>query len=323
MDVKQSRAVDQSSNVPIPSIPSAHAPIQSAPVGANPTQQAFTTAKTGSSNEGGLRGVVERAVEDENQPIHFYGRVIDQDSNGLPGVEVKSKIEQLTLPDASFSGQELVGSKHVDVVRTTDAAGRFEISGLNGSTFGIGLTKEGYEAEPNHSSFGPVGGSYDDPVIFKMWSTNIHEHLIGANKAFAITPDGRPYFINLTDGTIAESGTGDMKIWVRYANPIVRGQLYEWSAEINIIDGGLLEEPLGSPMYWAPADGYEPSFQSQQQIKGGQYGDIGDRQFYIRLKNGQEYGQMTIDLCAPFNDQTPGLIRLSYVINPSGSRILR
>ncbi len=32
---------------------------------------------------------------------------------------------------------------------------------------------------------------------------------------------------------------------------------------------------------------------------------------------------MSINLIAPFNDQTPGLIRLSYAINSSGSRILR
>jgi hypothetical protein len=70
-------------------------------------------------------------------------------------------------------------------------------------------------------------------------------------------------------------------------------------------------------------NGYTPFFRSRQQIKGGQRGQIGEHQFYLKLKNGQEYGQMSIDLHAPFNNQTPGLIRLSYAINPSGSRILR
>ena len=76
-------------------------------------------------------------------------------------------------------------------------------------------------------------------------------------------------------------------------------------------------------MYQAPTDGYIPSFQLKQQIKGGQSGEIGDRLFYLKLKNGQEYGQMAIDLYAPWNSQIPGMIRLSYSINPSGSRILR
>jgi len=76
-------------------------------------------------------------------------------------------------------------------------------------------------------------------------------------------------------------------------------------------------------MYLAPTDGYASAFQLQQQIKGGQYGETGDRLFYLKLKDGAEYGQMSIDLYAPYNDQIPGLIRLSYAINPSGSRILR
>ncbi len=177
--------------------------------------------------------------------------------------------------------------------------------------------------EPGPRSFGAEGGSYDNPVIFKMWSDSIHEKLITGDKAFSIVPDGRPYFINLTDDTISESGPGDLTVWVQYTNQIVRGQLYDWSAGIEVINGGLLEEPLGTAMYEAPTDGYVPSFKLKQQIKGGQSGEIGERQFYLQLKSGQEYGQMSIDLYAPWNKQIPGLIRLSYAINPSGSDILR
>jgi hypothetical protein len=76
-------------------------------------------------------------------------------------------------------------------------------------------------------------------------------------------------------------------------------------------------------VFWLRPGGYTPNFQLQQQIKGGQRGSIGTKRVYIMLKNGQEYGRITIDLLAPFNDQIPGMIRLSYAINPSGSRVLR
>jgi hypothetical protein len=147
--------------------------------------------------------------------------------------------------------------------------------------------------------------------------------LITGEKSFHIVPDGRPYFINLTDDTITESGEGDLKVWVQYTNQVVHGQLYDWSSGIEVINGGLLEEPFGSVMYSAPADGYVPSFRLQQQIKGGQSGEIGDRCFYLALKNGQEYGRMNINLYAPYGYISPGLIHISYAINPSGSRILR
>jgi hypothetical protein len=320
-DAKQAQAAVQTNNVPVVSGSIAS---QSTPVGANPMPVTSTNLKSQPSgtNQAGLKEAIEKLVEGRNKPIRFYGQVIDQNSNGLSGVEIKSVVQQITMPD-SLQGPELIGSKYITVVRTTGADGRFEISGLNGDGFGIGLTKDGYEAEPDHRSFGQIGGSYDNPVIFKMWSTNIHEQLITGNKSFDIVPDGRPYFINLTDDTISESGNGDLKVWVQYMNQPVRGQLYDWSAGIEVINGGLLEKGLGSPMYDAPTDGYVPTFEIHGKLKGGQRGDSGERQFYLKLKNGQEFGQMSIDLHAPFNDQTPGLIRLSYAINPSGSRILR
>jgi len=167
-----------------------------------------------------------------------------------------------------------------------------------------------------------------------MWSTNIHETLITGNKSFEILPDGKPHFINLTDGTISEQEGGDLKVWIRYTNQVVRGQLYDWSAGIEVIKGGLLEVPQAAmnsgfideftiPMFVAPENGYIPSFQHEGQIKGGQSGEIGNRYFYLLLNNGKEYGKMGINLFAPYGRLHPGLIRLSYAINPSGSRILR
>jgi hypothetical protein len=76
-------------------------------------------------------------------------------------------------------------------------------------------------------------------------------------------------------------------------------------------------------MFTAPADGYVPTFSLQQQIRDGQRGSIGDKKFYIMLNNGKIFGRIQIDLIAPYNMGIPGLIRLSYAINPDGSRILR
>lgn len=265
--------------------------------------------------------VLQQFVEKHNVPVEYFGKVIDQDSNALAGVNVKVSVNHFVMPPAPFVPE--VGSKYIDLEKTSDADGRFELAGATGNGFGVEITKNGYELEPGQRSFGPIGGSYDSPVIFKMWSTNIHEHLIGGNKSFDIIPDGRSYFINLTDDMISESAEGDLKVWIQYTNQVVRDQLYDWSAGIEVINGGLLEEGVGSAMYQAPTDGYVPMFQLRGQIRGGQRGDIGERKFYLQLKNGQEYGQMSIGLYAPFNNQTPGLIRLSYSINPSGSRILR
>ena len=274
---------------------------------------------------------VKRYIESQNVSIEFYGKVIDQDSNALAGAKIKIGIRHWTMPNPAVS---LAGSKEIYLEQTSDVDGHFEFHGATGDGFGVGVTKEGYELEPNRYGFGPTVGSYNSPVIFKMWSTNIHEQLITGNKSFDIVPDGRPYFINLTGGSISERGSGDLKVWIQYTNQVVQGQLYDWSAGIEVINGGLLEVPqaamnsgftpdLPFAMYTAPTDGYTPSFSLKDQIKGGQSGEIGNRYFYLFLNNGKEYGRMSINLFAPYGRLHPGLIRLSYAINPSGSRILR
>jgi hypothetical protein len=284
---------------------------------------------TASDEETKIRQAAER-----NVPVQFYGMVLDQDSNALSGVRVKLGARHNTLimnsEDAakyaalSTEEQQKVLNPTTEVVSGSDGRFQWTDSSITGDILGVGsLQKDGYEPEPGQYSCGAGVGNYGNPVIFKMWSTNIHEKLIIGNKTFDLVPDGRAYFISLTDGAMNETGQGDLKVSIQYTNLIKDSQLYDWSGRIDVISGGLFEESLGSPMYMAPTDGYTPAFQLNQKIKGYQRGSLGKRQFYLVLKNGQEYGQMTIDLNAPFNDQTPGLVRLSYAINPSGSRILR
>jgi len=76
-------------------------------------------------------------------------------------------------------------------------------------------------------------------------------------------------------------------------------------------------------MYIAPTNGYVPQFHFNQQIKGGQRGSTGTRRFYVNLKNSTEYGRVTIQIFAPYNAETPGLVRIEYAVNPTGSPILR
>jgi hypothetical protein len=277
--------------------------------------------------------VTQHYNEEHNAPIEFYGLVVDQDSNALPRVKIGVEIQQATAVMSQTN--VILNGNVVRFDKETGIDGRFEIHDEKGDNIQFNaIQREGYEVEPGARNFGVSSGSFLNPVIFKMWSTNIHEQLITGDKSFEIVPDGRPHFVNLTDGTISEHESGDLKVWIQYTNQVVQGQLYDWSAGIEAVNGGLLEVPqaaissgfLGTPpfaMYSAPTDGYIPSFSLKSQIKGGQSGEIGNRFFYLRLKDGNEYGRMSINLFAPYGRLHPGLIRLSYAINPSGSRILR
>ena len=263
---------------------------------------------------------IRQYMESQNKPIEFYGKVVDQDGSPLTGAKIAGRVHRIKVIFPAPWGAE---DQYIAFKKTTDLDGRFEIRGETGTSFGVVISKDGYEPEIEARSFNPSSGSFDNPVVFKMWSTNIHEQLITGEKSFEIQPDGKAHVIDLAKGAMVENGAGDLKIWIQYTNQVTRGQLYDWSAGIEVVNGGLLEEPYGTVMYSAPADGYTPLFLFQQQIKGGQSGEIGDHSFYLLLKNGQVYGRMSINLFAPYGFLHPGLIRLSYAINPSGSRILR
>ncbi len=294
---------------------------QSSVVAPQPNSNASGVTQIKSANELTVEeknAQIRAALEAQNKPVELWGKVVDQDGVPLSGVTVETEINRFVWPPEQHPNG--VSSKQEI---TTDADGRFHVSDNSATGIHVMLQKAGYEQE-SRNGYGSNGqnGSQENPAVLKMWSTNTHEQLITGEKKFQIVPDGRPYFINLTDDTISETGEGDLKVWIQYTNQPVRGQFSDWSAEIDVINGGLQASDSYS-MFSAPSDGYVPSFVWKNQIKGGQRGSIGERRFYLKLKNGQEYGRMIIELHAPFNDQIPGLINLSYAINPSGSHILR
>lgn len=301
-----------SSNANVASQNASHAPM---PPNPPLNQQTIVTHKVETPEQ------ARQEIESANVPIEFYGKVIDQDSNALAGAKIDIGIRHWTMPDPTT---QLAASDTIHLDKTSDAVGRFEFHGATGDGFGVGITKDGYELEQNKYGSGPTAGSLDNPVVFKMWSTNIHERLISGDKTFHVVPDGRPYFINLTDGTISESSSGDLKVWIKRPEPIT-ARKYDWSCEMDAIKGGiLLESDKNAAMYEAPTDGYTNSFSYKEGATANGWGDTtGEQRFYVRLNNGQEYGRISIELEAYYNNQIPGMIRLSYAINPSGSRILR
>jgi hypothetical protein len=257
-----------------------------------------------------------RSIEANNVPLDFYGEVIDQDGNPLSGVYISAAVRHATI-------ENLGGETQIE--RTTDQSGRFDIVDVVGDSFFIKtMTKDGYEREPGQNTFGSSEGTISIPIVFKMWQTNAHSPLISGQQSFQVQTDGRPYIIDLTKGTISESGDGDLRVSLKYLDQTTTAQMSDWSSVINVIDGALLEESNRySAMYSAPREGYTPVFRLEGKVKNGQRGTTGERRFYVRLKGGSEYGRIVIQMFAPYNDQIPGLIRLQYTLNPTGSLTLR
>jgi hypothetical protein len=267
-------------------------------------------------------------TDDKNVAIDFYGSVIDQDGNPLGDVRITGKTRTWYITDRAG-----IDSRFPKLSAMTDSTGKFEIHNASGDVLSIGsLEKAGYESELNSErEFGyhtaeQFSSDPNNPVIFRMWKRNIHEQLITGEKRFRIETDGQAYFVNLTKGTISQSDEeGDLKVWIKFPAEINTEQTNNWIAELDVVNGGISEEedPYSS-MYLAPKSNYIQTFQiSRQLVRKNQRGMSGQHRFYIALKNGQEYGRITVDLVAPYNDKIPGLIEIQYAINPTGSRILR
>jgi len=259
-----------------------------------------------------------QAIQRKNQPISFYGRVVDQDGAPLSGVKVQSSIRHWD-PSAPNLGSS------IPLNANSDSAGIFSFAGVTGDAITVdSIDKAGYELEPTPRSYGAIAGGPQAPITFRMWSTNVHESLIAGNTSSQIVPDGRIYLVNLTNGTVSESGKGDVKVWVKRPSSVGQRDRYDWSCGIEVANGGLIEDhSLGGAMFQAPQEGYAPSFVYEQKVGSG-WGDMtGEKRFYLSLNGGKIYGQMTIELFAYYNKQIPGMVRLRYAINPSGSRILK
>jgi hypothetical protein len=306
----------EKTNQPTAKIPSASTNRNSA------AQTAALSQNPPSTNDRQKTNAIRQYMESQNVPVDFLGKVIDQNGAPLLGVKIQVKVRHWDVVVPTAWGAD---TKEIPVESETDLGGRFQLSGVTGDGFDIeSIQKDGYEAEPGLRTYHAIGGSLEQPVIFKMWKTNIHEQLIMGEKRFHIVPDGRPYIIDLSKGTITESGEGDLKVWVKRPDSIVSGQRYNWSCEVDADNGGLLEEGNRySSMYSAPTDGYEQSFQYEQKPDSGWGDSTGTKRFYVKLRNGQIYGHLSIEIYAYYNDQVPGLIHIQYAINPTGSHILK
>ena len=260
-------------------------------------------------------------VESQNIPVEFHGKIIDQDDKPLSSVKVRTLTRHwdvvVPVPFGS-QGRMITGEA------TTSADGCFTIQGMTGDSVSIEtIEKPGYELEPTYLTYGATSGSTQSPIVFRMWDTNIHEPLISAKKAFPIIPDGRSYVVNLQKGVISELGDGSLKISIKRPESIIFGQKYDWSCRIEVLDGGLQAATNYISKYKAPADGYIPLFKQDQKVGSGWGDSTGKKEFFVKLNNGQMYGLITIELFAYYNNKSLGMVRLDYVINPSGSRILR
>ncbi len=309
--------------VPLAPAPTENVPAASATneprTGAQPTSEEAYEAKR-------LTETRERG-RSSNQPIRFYGKVIDQHGEPIPDVKVTMGLRTFKEP---LPG--VMGDGHDSLVLTTNAEGRFEITDAKGSVLEMrALDKPGYEASTTsinrgsyrywaHPSEGPYRPNADAPEIFRMWKKQGAETLVRKGISASLRCDGTPSTFDLANGRATSSG--DLRVTlVRDPVYIKPGQRnYDWQLTIESLGGGLSESD-DEQMYLAPLEGYKPKLVIHMPANAPDWTDEKSLRLYIKLKDGKQYARAEIKaLIGAARETTPFYI--TSFINPSGSRNL-
>jgi hypothetical protein len=268
---------------------------------------------------------VRRIIEAGNVPINFWGRVSDQDGMPLSGVAV---IYSYSIDHGNDQGVAWINLETRNGEASSDTAGSFAITDLKGHDLTVeSLTKSdyAYKARFNHSynfyGDAPSGrfvSNVDKPIIFEMIRKDRLEPLVQSKGDFHVNGDGIPEHWNLWSGEADPSG--EFAVIFR-ADPGVSAtpaRVVNWSADLEIVGGGIAEAPWEEEIHRAPESGYSATvFYSRVDQKQG----VRHRSFYLRTVDGK-YGRIQVRLSASDDGRTARCF-ISAEMNPRpGSRNL-
>ena len=265
----------------------------------------------------GLRvEALRNALSEKNVPIDFFCRVLDQYSTPVVGASLKIYVRHWELTADAMS-------KPVRMEKQTDAAGNFDVHGVTGDGLSLEkIEKAGYHLSPKAQiNYGPSSGTAGSPTIIRMWRDGSRESLVGGNKVFGITPDGRTYTIDLLLGRKIEGeADGDLRVSITRPKGISPREKYEWFWRIEAVKGGILETD-DEFMYLAPEVGYESSVSMRIDPADSSWTPLVRKHLFIRSRDGKIYGRMQVEINAAYGDH--GAIELNYTVNPNASRNLQ
>jgi hypothetical protein len=253
---------------------------------------------------------------DWKQPINFYGRVVDESNEPVAGATVSFEWNDLSPTGTSRDST------------TSDSNGSFSLTNRRGKRLYVDVGKEGYYssgnargaafeyANPADGLFTPDPGN---PVVFHLLKKGIGADLItsqyGMKPYFGVTVplDGTPVQVDLLE---RQTGQGPMTISQVKPEFSNWKQATNWSFRMEIPDGGFIEQTDEFP-FTAPEEGYQPIVEFNFQQGQSDWIENLKKDYYIKFSNPPRYGWLKLDTSIMMEGA-----RLTYAINPSGSRNL-
>lgn len=252
-------------------------------------------------------------------PIEFYGKVVDQEGKPVAGVVVS-----MEWTDMSPKGSS-------EAERTTDSAGLFSITGIQGKNFGVrSLVKDGYVPfrESNRTSFEYAGfwePSYHvpdkgKPVIFRLRKKGEAAALVRYGPTlFGVKPDGAPAIFDLATGR-KNTGGGNVSVRVTKGAKSENKQ-FDWEVTLEAVGSGAgLLESKEEFMTAAPEGGYQPGWKFSQKAGAEKYQSEMQTKFFVKTADGQ-FARIEVRVLPEYND-TAAVDLVSYLNPKPGDRNL-
>ncbi len=225
------------------------------------------------------------------QPIVFYGRVIDEKTNAVIGATVHANVAMRTLNSS--------GEKKLTVASGEN--GLFTISGVAGESLAVGVTKEpDYYFAPvqlfRYSQFYGATRHQPDPnnpVVFVLHKIKGPESLLYFDRAFGIPNKGEPVRIDFTTGDKIASG-GDLIVSIECLQPYREGERFPWKMKLEVVGGGLLQSDISRLefMHEAPPAAYQPALEISYGHEGEGFDVQFQGNFYVVSRNGQQFAKV-------------------------------
>ncbi|MBR5621637.1 MAG: hypothetical protein IKW49_00430 [Opitutales bacterium] len=268
------------------------------------------------------------------QRVKFYGIVLDQFDNPVPGTTI-----EYSLMDPENFLRAFGGGTPEQCIEKTDANGRFSISGIGGSLTCFAKHPDYYQTDQSSHSRGYAArekkvshDDYENPIVLRLYKKGACEPLyyscsdvIGKGSSWIRIPE-EGLGINLANGRIQEKPTS---LHITYKNDRAQKNeiRYDWEYVLRIPGGGFRERngdfrflpSLGATAgylkrsedfsFIAPEDGYpeEVRIGFRKGEKDWKSGKI--CHYFVKFPNGL-YGLLEIDAGASGN------VRFQALINP-------
>jgi len=259
-----------------------------------------------------------------NQPINFVGKVVDQDGNGVEGVEITYTVAHYPIvprPDFSWATQ----SKKI----TSDNTGVFVISNESGVHFHLKhFKKPGYQFSQYANIYLKSYKKFPDdklwkdysqasPYILKSWKLTKPARLVHATKFIGLRNDGRIYSLDFMSKRFKEEGVrwGDLVVSMTMATR--DNNRFDWTVKIEVDNGGIMESE-DEIMNMAPNAGYKEKWQFEMLASDSKWKSRLRKRFYIYTN--KRYGRVEMEFVPGYRGGSA--IDLTYWINPTGSRNL-